>query len=105
HAGRANDSSSGTSPRAAKYAVDIFPHGVSVSRGSAFETGHALRHSFGQNTHFSSVSFRAASVGRRWSGRSSGGVISPPNYPATSAGEWSRASPPPCPSREALALP
>jgi hypothetical protein len=44
-----------------KYAMLILPHGVIVSRGSAFETGQAERQSFGQNTHRSSVALLSAS--------------------------------------------
>ena len=63
HAGAAYDDSAGTLPFARKYAIDILPHGVSVSVGFAFETGQALRHSFGQKTQFSSAVLRGSSSG------------------------------------------
>jgi hypothetical protein len=52
----------------------ILPHGVNVSRGSAFETGHALRESLGQKTHVSSAVLLASSTGRRVIGRTSGRI-------------------------------
>jgi hypothetical protein len=50
----------------------IFPQGVMVSRGSAFETGHALRQSFGQKTQVSSAARLDSSVGSARMGRKPG---------------------------------
>ena len=75
HAGAACDASSGTSPCAPIHASVILPHGVIVSRGSAFDTGHALRHSFGQKTQSSSADLRGCRSGRLRIARTSGRSI------------------------------
>jgi hypothetical protein len=48
HAVRASAARAGSTPRATSHATVIFPQGVSVSRGSALETGQVERQSFGQ---------------------------------------------------------